>query len=282
MRHTGRVLALLVAATALALAAAAHGATDPFDFSTATEYTSLPQDLTGSVVTGTFTGPFSIQNANSTHIVLSQFSNNYLYPNITPVTLTIAFDQPLSSITLTFATTDLPAYFEIPTSMQLTAYQNTTATLVGSATATGVYTTDTFPQGTLPEQGVRSGRSRWGSPLPGSPRPPGSARPGVQAAGIPMTAATGPPDSPRESRIARAGVSAVRVRGVRPGAPLPWGWISDGIGSGLDTPTRVAQFEPALNRAVWLPPVAATPASDSQARTPSRYLNAKGSHHGQA
>ena len=87
MRHTGRVLAMLVAVAALALASAAHGATATFDFSTATVYTNLPQNYTSGGVTGTFTGPFSIQNAGTTFLVLSQFSDNYLYPNTTPVTL---------------------------------------------------------------------------------------------------------------------------------------------------------------------------------------------------
>jgi hypothetical protein len=140
---------MLIAATALAFASAAHGATATFDFSGATVYSNLPQSFWVNGVTGTFTGPFSIQNASTTFLTLSQLSNNYLYPNLTTATLTIAFDRPLNSITLTFATTDLPAHFEIPTTMQLTAYQNSTATPVGSATATGTYTTDSLPQGTL-------------------------------------------------------------------------------------------------------------------------------------
>ena len=115
MRHTGRLLIMLVAAAALALASTAHGATATFDFSAGTVYSNLPQSYWADGVTGTFTGPFSIQNANTTFLSLSQFSNNYLYPNLSTATLTIAFDRPLSSLTLTFATTDLPANFEIPT-----------------------------------------------------------------------------------------------------------------------------------------------------------------------
>ena len=115
MRPTGRGLLLLVATAALAFASAAHGATGTFDFAGGPVYANLPQIYTSGGVTGTFTGPFSIQNANTTFLSLSQFSNNYLYPNLSTATLTIAFDRPLSSLTLTFATTDLPANFEIPT-----------------------------------------------------------------------------------------------------------------------------------------------------------------------
>jgi len=45
--------------------------------------------------------------------------------------------------------------------MQLTAYQDSTATPVGSATATGTYTTDSLPQGTLSFNAGTQWFNRW-------------------------------------------------------------------------------------------------------------------------
>ena len=80
---------------------------------------------------------------------LSQFSGHYLWPNNGNHNfLDILFSQPLNNITLTFATLDYT--IEIPSDLKLIAYQNSPATVVGSATAHGTYNLpNSYPQGTL-------------------------------------------------------------------------------------------------------------------------------------
>jgi hypothetical protein len=133
-------------------------ATFDFDTGTPTLFTGqgLPLDQTSGGVTAHFSSPtvgaggFSVQSDASTQYHLSQFSGNYLWPNsVYSPALDIQFSQQLSSITFTFATADFQQV-EIPTTIQLTAYENSTATpAVGSATAHGTYAGDTMPMGTL-------------------------------------------------------------------------------------------------------------------------------------
>jgi len=140
----------------------APSTTVTFDFNiglpplSAGQSTPFQQMLNG--LTAHFSSPsdpatFSVQNHDTTFLTLSQFSGNYLFDN-NPFRnyLNIRFSQPLTSITLTFATTDShgPGNVEEPSYMKLTAYMNSTGTtLVGSVTARGSFSNDSFPQGTL-------------------------------------------------------------------------------------------------------------------------------------
>ncbi len=96
-------------------------------------------------------GPaFSIQSDSTTGFRMSLFSGNYLYDNnLNRNLLDIKFSQPINSISLAFATADFQQV-EVPTTIQVTAFQNSTGTSpVGSATAHGTYGSDTMPMGTL-------------------------------------------------------------------------------------------------------------------------------------
>jgi len=156
-RGIGRC-ALLVFALGLWTPRPANADTATFDFDSGTPATfageGIPLDQTWGGVTAHFSSPqgsaFSIQNDGSTQFRLSQFSGNYLYPNnLNRNYLDIACSQQLTSLTLTFATADFQQV-EVPTSIQLTAYMNSTANpAVGSVTTHGYYAGDTMPMGTL-------------------------------------------------------------------------------------------------------------------------------------
>lgn len=118
---------------------------------------STPFAQTVGGVTANFSSPsspasFSVQNPDATFLRLSQFSGNYLNDNdILNNNLEIRFSRPLLSISLTFATIDYhgPGNVDIPTSIKITAYLNTKGTALGSTTARGTFSNDSFPQGTL-------------------------------------------------------------------------------------------------------------------------------------
>lgn len=136
----------------------AKASTITFDFDSGTPTLvageNIPLDQTSGGLTAHFSFPsgfgfggYSVQNASSTQFVLSQFSGNYLYPNsLDPGPLDILFSQPITSISFTFATADFHQN-EVPTTILLTAFENSSA--VGSATAHGTYGNDTMPMGTL-------------------------------------------------------------------------------------------------------------------------------------
>ncbi len=138
----------------------AKASTVTFDFDTGTPSLSTgqgtPLDQTSGGVTAHFSSPtigaggFSVQSDATTQYHMSQFSGNYLWPNsVYSPALDIQFSEQLSSITFTFATADFQQV-EVPTTIQLTAYENATGTPpVGSTTAHGTYGTDTMPMGTL-------------------------------------------------------------------------------------------------------------------------------------
>jgi len=120
---------------------------------------STPFAQTSGSMTAHFSSPsdpaaFSIQSYETTFYKLSQFSGNYLNDN-KPFrnALHIRFSQQVTSITLTFATTDYHGVGEVdePTAIKLTAYINTTETTpVGSVTSRGTFPINySFPQGTL-------------------------------------------------------------------------------------------------------------------------------------
>lgn len=120
----------------------------------------MPSTLTVGGVTASFNSPnawlsggFSLQSANTTFFHLSQFSGNYLYPNsVYNPDLAIAFNQPISSLTFTYATADF-GQNETPTTVQVIAYLG--STMVGSASSHGIfYLGDTMPEGTLTFDGA--------------------------------------------------------------------------------------------------------------------------------
>ncbi len=144
----------------LVLCCYAAAQTVTFDFDTATPALgtgqNVPFDQTAGGLTAHFSSPsipapaFSIQTDVSTGWRLSQFSGPYVYDNnVNANALDIKFSQPVTSISFVFATADFQQV-EVPTSVQLTAYVDSTAsTPVGSALAHGTYANDTMPMGTL-------------------------------------------------------------------------------------------------------------------------------------
>jgi len=96
---------------------------------------------------------FSVQSYSTTLYKLSQFLGNYLSDSKpSRDTLEIRFNQPIKSVTFTFATfefdrgpTSQPSY------ITLTAYMDSTANQIGSTNARGTWPTggDAYPQGTL-------------------------------------------------------------------------------------------------------------------------------------
>jgi hypothetical protein len=151
--------ALLATFLAVWPAGHARAQTVTFDFDTGVPALSIgqntPFDQSWSGVIAQFSSPggggaYSVQSDASTGYGMSQFSGKYMWPNTLDRSfLDIHFSQRLSSITLVFATADFQQV-EIPTTIQLTAYVDSTATpAVGSATAHGTYAGDTMPMGTL-------------------------------------------------------------------------------------------------------------------------------------
>ena len=61
--------------------------------------------------------------------------------------LSIAFSQPLTGVSLVFATVEYQDNAEIPSDLMLTAYSG--GTIVGTARVNGAYLGDTYPMGTL-------------------------------------------------------------------------------------------------------------------------------------
>ena len=116
----------------------------------------VPLDQTVAGLTASFTSPngpvYLVQSEASTGNRLTQFSGNYLGDHdVVRSTLSIRFNQSLTRISLTFATSDTT--IEVPSLIQLTAYLNSNAgPVVGSpATARGTYApgVNTWPMGTL-------------------------------------------------------------------------------------------------------------------------------------
>jgi hypothetical protein len=98
-------------------------------------------------------GGFSIQNHDTNFFNLSQFSGSYLcdsspYRNA----LTIRFNRPLASISLSFATVDYhdPGTSATPTEIKLTAFVDSTQNpALVSVTGHGTFSNDSFPQGKI-------------------------------------------------------------------------------------------------------------------------------------
>jgi hypothetical protein len=116
---------------------------------------SVPLTQTVGGLTASFSAPFlafSVQTEASAGLTLSQFFGKFIYPNNqNRNTLQVQFSQPVSAITLNFATYEFHDPGGTPSNIQLTAYLTSTALPpVGSTTTFGaVIPGDTFPQGTL-------------------------------------------------------------------------------------------------------------------------------------
>ncbi|MGE5177753.1 MAG: InlB B-repeat-containing protein [Bacteroidota bacterium] len=129
-----------------------------FDFDTGTPALSSGQSfpLTQSAdsVNAYFGSPqgaaFSIQSDASTGWHMAWFSGHYVYDNnLNRNAIDILFSHQLTGIYLTFATADFNQG-ETPTTLQLTAYENSTASpVIGTASAHGAYIGSTMPMGTL-------------------------------------------------------------------------------------------------------------------------------------
>jgi len=132
-----------------------------FDFDTGSpvlsEGMNTPLDQTSGGVTAHFSSPsdpaaFSVQSYGTTFLTLSQFSGKYLYDNkATRDYLDIKFSAQLTSVNLTFATIEAHGGPGTePCFVTLTAYMDSTANPpVGSASARGTWSNDSYPQGTL-------------------------------------------------------------------------------------------------------------------------------------
>jgi hypothetical protein len=152
--------ALLCAVVGLCVQPASNAAVVTYDFDTGTPLlpTGRPTGFaqTSNGVTAQFSSPFdpaafSTQSYATTFALLSQFSDIYLWPNsLFHPPLDILFSEPLTELSLTFATFDDHDPGGGGTPIKITAYWNSTVDPpVGSATASGVFTTDRYPQGIL-------------------------------------------------------------------------------------------------------------------------------------
>jgi hypothetical protein len=153
-------LAIVASCSGLFLAAQAQGTTATIDFDTGTPALTtgqnVPLDQTAGGVSAHFSSPqgtaFSVQTDVSTSYTLSAFSGHYLNPNNrNRNALDIFFNQPLTSITLTFATAENTAAGELTTAILMTAFLNSTnSAAIGQVSATPVFSpTDTYPSGTI-------------------------------------------------------------------------------------------------------------------------------------
>jgi uncharacterized protein (TIGR03437 family) len=230
--------ALLVATLDLWPAVSARCQIVTFDLDTGTPALvtgqATPFDQTAAGVTAHFSSPsgaaFSLQSDSSTGWKMSQFSGKYVYDNnLNRNVLDIKFSQPLTRITLAFATADFQQV-EVPTTIQLIAYLDSTGTAaVGTATAHGTYASDTMPMGKLSfDSGGRPFNLVEIGILPGQAL--GAADFFVDNIIVTMT-----------SLGNFASVSAASYAG---GAALAPGAIASGFGQGLASGTAAAELQP--------------------------------------
>jgi hypothetical protein len=152
IKHAGA----LIGAFGLCVAGTVSAIPVTFDFDTGSpplyRGQSIPAVQTVGGVTAHFSSPgymgFSFQDDGSTFYHMSVFSGLYLWPNsINQDRLNIAFDQPILTISIVFATIDYQDNAEIPSDVRIYAYDN--GTLVGTATTHANYLGDTYPTGTI-------------------------------------------------------------------------------------------------------------------------------------
>jgi len=124
-----------------------------FDFDTATpaltylQTTPFTQTVAGldAQFSSASDPAFSVQSDASNYWVMPKFSGNYLHSDASGSDLMIHFSKSLTSIELTFATSDWQDLIT-PTPIKLEAFVNSTNTPAGSTTGTGsINTADTAP-----------------------------------------------------------------------------------------------------------------------------------------
>ena len=152
-----RYWVVIVVAVALLFPWSAGAQPVTFDFDTGAPSLSagqgIPMNQASAGIVATFSSPqgsvFSVQSDASTQWHMSQFSGLYMYDNNLNLNrLDIVFDNKLIGIGFAFATADFQQV-EVPTTIQMTAYDVGTGATVGMATAHGTYASDTMPMGTL-------------------------------------------------------------------------------------------------------------------------------------
>jgi len=128
-----------------------------FDFDTATPVPALNEVLPLAQLLAGYTASFSETTASSFKIttetasgrVLTNFSGNYLEGIADNGVLTITFDQPVTGVSLDFATVEA-LNVPVASNLQISAFDSTTSTLVGTGIAHGTVTAgDTLPVGSL-------------------------------------------------------------------------------------------------------------------------------------
>src|SRR4030066_263124 len=168
--HISSRLLLLIVVLVLILAIIAYAAsqqsamppttklTATFDFDTSypilANSQNTPFNQTSNSITAYFNSPsdpatFSIQSDSTTSLSLSQFSGKYLYDNNpTRDILDIKFSAEIITVKVTFATVELQGgTVSEPSDILLTAYKDNN--LIGTATAFGSFSSDSYPQGIL-------------------------------------------------------------------------------------------------------------------------------------
>jgi uncharacterized protein (TIGR03437 family) len=209
-----------------------------FDFDTSAPALSTGQNVpfnqTAGGVTAQFSSPagaaFSVQTDATTGWKMSQFSGKYLYANNqNRNTLEIRFSGTAFAIAFTFATADFQQV-ETPTTIQLTAYLDSSATAaVGTASAHGTYASDTMPMGTLSFDSGGKPFNLVQITIPYQPL-------GATAFLV---------DNVRVTPAAAAGVlSSVSAATFLPQQPLAPGAIAAGFGSNLSAVTAEASILP--------------------------------------
>ena len=136
-----------------------HTATFNFDtgYPPLTQTQTTPFNQTSTNITAYFSSPsdtasspaFSITSQATTSFQLSQFSGQYLYDNKpSRDILDIKFSSEILDVRFTFATIEHQNQaITVPSDILLTGYANTK--LVGSLKASGSFSADSYPQGTI-------------------------------------------------------------------------------------------------------------------------------------
>ncbi len=130
-----------------------------FDFDTATPVLALDQALPltqtsvgyGATFDSLEVDAFKITTETASGRVLTKFSGNYLEPIADASTLTIQLDQPVTGISIDFATVE-PIAVPVASNIQITAIDNSggAPVVVGTGIAHGSVTAgDTLPVGTI-------------------------------------------------------------------------------------------------------------------------------------
>jgi uncharacterized protein (TIGR03437 family) len=228
----------MVAALGFGLAGWAQTQTVTFDFDSGgvTFRQPTPFDYTKDGLTAHFSSPpiydpgsFSVQNT----LKLSLLPGNYLSDNRIEFRnpLEIGFSQPLSAISVAFATID--SHIESP--IRLTAYMD--SVVVGSVRMQGVTPAgDPYPQGTLSYDSGGAPFNKVQIEIPVETPP--------IAYDIRYLATDFLVDNIRATVMKPPGLTSVSSASYASGAPLAAGLIASGFGQGLAAGTEAAATQP--------------------------------------